>query len=264
MRVLKIIGGAMAVTALLASSVQAQDVADVKRLTVLTFSGPVQLPGKTLPAGTYRFEMADINNAAHTVRVLNQDGTQVIGTFSTISATTTARDLRNQDSLVMFAERPAGAPQAAKEWYYPGRSIGEEFVYPKNQAVEIAKANNTTVAAFDEDNKVVRIDASGAVADSGRPAEAVTARAEVAAPAAPPAAPAASASAAPARQTAVGTSGQSPAQPAPAAQPARAPRTELPRTASQLSLIQLLSGLSLVGALGVRQLRKQAKASQVV
>ena len=163
----------------------------------------------------------------------------------------------------MFAERPAGTPQAAKEWYYPGRSIGEEFVYPKNQAMVIAKANNTTVAAFDEDNKVVRIDATGAVADSERPAEAVTARAEVApAPAAAraPAAP----TPAPARESAVGTSGQSPAAPpAPAAQPAPAPRparTELPRTASQLGLIQLLSGLALAGALGARQLRKRVKA----
>ena len=90
----------------------------------------------------------------------------------------------------MFAERPAGSPQAAKEWYYPGRSIGEEFVYPKNQAMEIAKANNTAVPAFDENNKVVRIDETGAVADNDRPAEAVTARAEAApaaqAPAAPP------------------------------------------------------------------------------
>src|SRR5688572_8978018 len=148
MRTLKLIGGAIAVAALLASSAQAQDVADVKRLTVLTFSAPVQLPGQTLPAGTYRFEMADINNAAHVVRVLNEDGSKVIGTFSTISSTMPTRDLTSQETLVMFAERPVGAPQAAKEWYYPGRSIGEQFIYPKEQAVAIAKANNTTVPAF--------------------------------------------------------------------------------------------------------------------
>ena len=29
----------------------------------------------------------------------------------------------------------AGQPQAAREWFYPGRSIGEEFVYPKDQAI---------------------------------------------------------------------------------------------------------------------------------
>ena len=52
------------------AQVKAQDAAEVKRLTILTFTAPVQLPGVTLPAGKYRFEMADVNNAAHTVRVL--------------------------------------------------------------------------------------------------------------------------------------------------------------------------------------------------
>ena len=117
--------------AALAPAVQAQDTAETKRLTILTFSAPVQLPGMTLPAGKYRFEMADINSAAHVVRVLNEDGTKVLGTFSTIPTTIATRDLRDTDTLVMWAERPAGQPQAAKEWYYPQRSTGEEFVYPE-------------------------------------------------------------------------------------------------------------------------------------
>jgi hypothetical protein len=142
---------------MLAPAIKAQDVADVKRLTILTFSAPVQLPGMTLPAGKYRFEMADINNAAHTVRVLSEDGQKVIGTFPTTPTTMPTRDLSNTDTLVMFAERPAGQPQAAKEWYYPQRSTGEEFIYPKAQAVAIAAANHTSVAS--EDNgKVVRVE----------------------------------------------------------------------------------------------------------
>ena len=31
------------------------------------------------------------------------------------------------DTYIMFQERPAGSPQAMKAWFYPGRSIGEEF-----------------------------------------------------------------------------------------------------------------------------------------
>ena len=147
MRVFKVISGAIVLAAVLSPAAMAQDSAEARRLTLLTFSAPVQLPGVTLPAGKYRFEMADINNAAHTVRVLNQDGTKVLGTFSTIPTTMPARDLRDTDTLVMFAERPAGQPQAAKEWYYPQRSIGEEFVYPKAQALALAAANHTTVAS---------------------------------------------------------------------------------------------------------------------
>jgi hypothetical protein len=106
--------------------------------------------------------------------------------------------------------------------------------------MEIAKANSTTVAAIDENNRIVRIDSTGAVADD-RQAETTPARADVA-------------PAPPVQQTpAVGTAGQSPA-PAQAAPAPRPARTELPRTASQLGLIQVLTGLSLVGALGVRRL----------
>jgi hypothetical protein len=253
---LKMVGSAIVLAAALAPAVQAQDVAEVKRLTIMTFTAPVQLPGVTLPAGKYRFEMADINNAAHTVRVLNEDGTKVLGTFSTIPTTIPTRDLRDTDTLVMWAERPAGQPQAAKEWYYPQRSIGEEFVYPKAQALAIAAANRASVPS--EDNgKIVRVEGEGVAAETAvasTTASETKAEAQVAENRAPAPAPAP----APAREpapTAVGTSGQAPA-PTPA--PAPAPERTLPRTASQLGLFGLLSGLSLAAAFGVRRLRIRA------
>jgi hypothetical protein len=226
-------------------------------LSILTFSAPVQLPGVTLPAGKYRFEMADINNAPHTVRVLSEDGLKVIGTFSTIPSTIATRDLRNTDTLVLWAERPAGQPQAAREWYYPQRSIGEEFVYPREQALAIAAANHASVAS--EDNgKSVRIgdEQAPAVAQTTTTTETTSAAASTSAPEnqvaqnttpAPPPAPA------PQPERAIGTSGQSSAAPA----PAPAPRS-LPRTASPLGLFELLSGLSIAGALAVRHFRTRA------
>jgi len=253
MRALGMIAGAIVLTAVLAPAVNAQDTAEVRRLTILTFSAPVQLPGMTLPAGKYRFEMADINNAAHTVRVLNEDGTKVLGTFSTIPTTIPTRDLRDTNTLVMWAERPAGQPQAAKEWYYPQRSIGEEFVYPKAQALALAAANHAAVAS-EENGKVVRVEGNGA-ADTR--AVAATAAAEtretrVAENAAPAPAPARESA-----RVAVGTSGQSTSA---APRPAPAPARRLPRTASQLGLFELLGGLSIGAALGVRHLRTRAAA----
>ena len=67
----------------------------------------------------------------------------------------------------MFEERPAGSPQAMKAWFYPGNSTGEEFIYPKKQAVAIAKANHEPVLATDADTansksgKVARVDENG-------------------------------------------------------------------------------------------------------
>jgi hypothetical protein len=245
--VMRTVGVAIVLTAVLAPAVRAQDAADVKRLTILTFSAPVRLPGMTLPAGKYRFEMADINNAAHTVRVLNEAGTKVIGTFSTIPTTLATRDLRNTDTLVMWAERPAGQPQAAKEWYYPQRSSGEEFVYPKAEALALAAANHLSVPA--EDNgKIVRVesDESRETTAAAAPAPVESRETRIAENTTP--APVPAAEPAPA---AVGTSGQS--------EPARA-RRRLPRTASQLGLFELLSGLSIAAAFGVRRLRVRVTA----
>lgn len=230
----RMIGGTIVVAAVLAPGVHAQTSAEAVRLTILTFSAPVQLPGMTLPAGKYRFEMADLNTTGHTVRVSKEDGTNV-GLFKTISTTNPTRDLRDTDVLIMWAERAAGQPQALREWYYPQRSTGEEFVYPRAEARAIAVANRASVLT-EENGKIVRIEGSeGAATETAASTTAAETRiAQNTAPAS------------------VGTSGQSSQTPAPASAPER--RT-LPRTASQLSLVELLSGLSIAAALGVRHLR---------
>jgi hypothetical protein len=151
------------VTALIVASVMpgsAQDSAAAKKLTILTFAEPVQLPGKTLPAGKYRFEIANVETTANTVKVSSENGETTHGMFVTTTGTLPQRDLKDQDTLLMFAERPAGQPQAAREWFYPGRSIGLEFVYPKEQAAALAKANKTSVAASDGD-KTGRVGETG-------------------------------------------------------------------------------------------------------
>src|SRR5262249_7430378 len=50
-------------------------------------------------------------------------------------------------------ERAAGAPPAIKSWFYPGNSIGEEFVYPRSQAMKIARANHEPVLATSADTR---------------------------------------------------------------------------------------------------------------
>jgi hypothetical protein len=44
-----------------------------------------------------------------------------------------------------FRERPAGQPEALRAWFYPGRNWGEEFVYPKARAIELAKETKEIV-----------------------------------------------------------------------------------------------------------------------
>ena len=118
------------------------------RKTVMTFSGPVEIPGVhlkgwgVLPAGTYVFKVLDSQSDRHIVQIFNKDETQCI---ATILAIPNYRLRATGKTVVTFRERPAGEPEALRAWFYPGRNWGEEFVYPKARAVELAKTTNTPV-----------------------------------------------------------------------------------------------------------------------
>src|SRR5579871_971994 len=81
MHVIKTLCCATAITLLAASGAHADE---WNKKTYLTFSGPVQIPGATLPAGTYLFQLADPDNARHVVMVASKDGTKIYGMFLTI------------------------------------------------------------------------------------------------------------------------------------------------------------------------------------
>lgn len=113
--------------------------------TIFTFSGPVEIPGQVLEAGTYVFKFADSASDRNIVQVFNKDENHLYGTFLAIP------DYRLQladKAIVTFEERPAGSPEAIKAWFYPGENYGHDFVYPKPKATALAKANNAPVPSM--------------------------------------------------------------------------------------------------------------------
>jgi len=121
---------------------------DWSRKTTLTFSGPVEIPGVhlkgwgVLPAGTYVFKILDSASDRHIVQIFNEDETMI---YATILAIPNYRLQATDKTVLTFRERPSGQPEALRAWFYPGRNWGEEFVYPKAKAVELAKATNVPV-----------------------------------------------------------------------------------------------------------------------
>lgn len=113
--------------------------------TVVIFNAPFEVPGvgaQILPAGTYIFKLVDSLSDRHIVRITSEDGSHV---YTTILAIPNYR-LRSTNKTVMtFKERAEGQPEALRAWFYPGHQWGEEFVYPKAKAVELAKVSNETV-----------------------------------------------------------------------------------------------------------------------
>src|SRR5947209_11214811 len=115
--------------------------------TTVTFSAPVEVPGvgvHLLPAGTYLFKLMDSPSDRNIVQIFNEDGTHL---FTTILAIPNYR-LRTTDKTVMtFGEKAEGQPEALRAWFYPGANWGQEFVYPKARAMELAKITQTPVLA---------------------------------------------------------------------------------------------------------------------
>jgi len=118
------------------------------RKTVITFSGPVEIPGVhlagwgVLPAGTYVFKILDSQSDRHIVQIFSKDEKTI---YATILAIPNYRLKATDKTVVTFSERPAGEPEALRAWFYPGRNWGEEFVYPKAKAMTLAKTTNVPV-----------------------------------------------------------------------------------------------------------------------
>jgi len=115
--------------------------------TIVTFSQPVELPGIVLPAGTYTFKLLDSQADRHIVQVFNKYQTHL---YATIMAIPDYRLRPTGHTVIKFEETPAGNPEAIKAWFYPGDNFGQEFVYPKSRAMELAKQTNAPVLSMAE------------------------------------------------------------------------------------------------------------------
>jgi len=113
--------------------------------TTVTFTDPVEIPGvnaQVLPAGVYVFRLLDSLSDRHIVQVFNKDESHI---YATILAIPNYRLRATDKTVITFAEHAAGEPQAIRAWFYPGDNWGQEFVYPKKRALQLAKATNLPV-----------------------------------------------------------------------------------------------------------------------
>jgi len=116
--------------------------------TVVTFNQPFEIPGvgaQVLPAGTYVFRLLDSQSDRHIVQIFNERQDHV---FSTILAIPNYRLRATDKTVITFRERAVGQPEALRAWFYPGNNWGQEFVYPKARAIELAKQTNLPVLAM--------------------------------------------------------------------------------------------------------------------
>ena len=213
--------------------------------TFFTFSQAVELPKTTLPAGTYFFQLMDSDSNRHIVKVMSQDRKQL---HATLMAIPYYSNRPPDDPQVRFLETPAAngvaASNAIKIWFYPGNSIGHEFIWPRDKAMQLAKATGQpvlTTKTEEESSELMRVDSTGAEA-----AVAAEASATETQPAPEP------------QREQIGALATPPAEPAPTPEPrvAPAPRSDLPETAGVLPLLALMGLGSLAGSRLMRRARQ--------
>jgi len=127
-------------TAILLGGVVAH-AAEMDQFTNISFSQPVEIPGQTLPAGTYLFKLRNADNL-NLVQISNLDGSHV---YATLLTNSTERQEATGDTVLVMAEQGSGKLVAILKWFYPGRTDGHEFVYSEYEIQQLAQDPQRTI-----------------------------------------------------------------------------------------------------------------------
>jgi hypothetical protein len=138
-----VVVASLALSGLIAGTTRASE---VDQAVKVNFSQPVQIPGRTLPAGTYYFSIINTSDR-ETVQITNEDRTKTIAMIQTINRQ--RPEWEHGGTAFTLALGKGVEPPAVIAWFYPGRTTGHEFVYPKQEEKELAMATQTTQVSGD-------------------------------------------------------------------------------------------------------------------
>jgi len=193
--------------------------------TILTINESIQVPNKVLPPGTYVMKLLDSPSNRHIVQIFDKNEQHL---ETTVLAIPNYRLEPTGKTQLQFWETPPGQPKALRAWFYPGDNFGQEFAYPKSEAMQIASVTHqsvpTTYAQNESELTTAKVTSTNEQGQEQEMAQAT-----------PPPAPVATPTPAPEPEA----SRQTP-EPVPAATP-----QTLPHTASPYPLIGLAGLLSL-------------------
>ena len=220
---------------MLAVGVQTLRADDWNKATKVTFSEPVQVPGKVLEPGTYVFKLLDSAAERHVVQIFSEDRTKLI---TTVLAIPNQRLEPAGKTILTYEERPSDQPMALKAWFYPGDNFGQQFVYPKSEAQELSRLNKMDVPSTESEEAYPGQKAEPVATEAANNTAPQT---DLKAESTPPPQPNPPVAAPETR-------------PAPTPAPTPQPRTErLPQTASSLPLFGLMGFLLLSAAALLRK-----------
>jgi len=139
---------------------------DHDKKTDVTITEPIQVPGAVLQPGTYMFILLNSSSNRNIVEIKSEDGKKL---YSMSFATRANRVDRTDKTVLTFYEMPQGAPNAVRQWFWPGDYDGQEFLYSHEEAAKIAAASHQKVGEL-TDKEAETVAAQGPAASDSRAA----------------------------------------------------------------------------------------------
>jgi hypothetical protein len=201
-----------------------------KEYSSFTVTEPLEVGAYTLPPGTYLVKVVLLQSNRNMIQVSNVEQTKVFATVLARPHPILPEEVIPSSRFVYYATA-SGQPKALKTWFAGDTYSGQDIIYPKQRAMELAAASKEPVIAIPDEVKEAEFKTV--------PLTIVTPERQVK----PYEEPVIVARKAP--------------EPAPIAV-AEARPSELPKTASHVPLFAALGVLSLGGALGLRALTNRA------
>jgi hypothetical protein len=116
------------------------------QLTKVIFDQSVEVPGRVLPAGSYWF-LRD-RTSTNVVRIFSLDWKTLYATE--LTEATERMEPADRTTFTFAEDREASKPEALLKWFYPGETIGHEFIYHKQEQRELAQDKQQTVVVARE------------------------------------------------------------------------------------------------------------------
>jgi len=258
---------------------------DYDKKTIIKINTATEVPGITLQPGTYVIKLLNSQSNRHIVEVMNE---RMDHLYAHTFAVAAERLEPKGKTTLTFYEAAGDRPIALRKWFWPGDTIGQEFIYPKAQAARISaltkqkvaegslptlaesgqstvpdnlKASETTTIAVESSaarESTKETDTSVTAAVAAEPAKSPEPEVSVIAQNVPPPPPAQREEV---RQP-------EPAAPAIPSSPRESASVDtsaktLPQTASNLPLIGMIGGVSLALAALIRVLRRRGSESNL-
>jgi hypothetical protein len=192
-----------------------------REISSFTVAEPVDVGAFTLPPGTYLIKVVQLQSGRNMIQFSNVEQTKIFANVLATPHPILSEEVMPSSRLIYYAT-PEGQRKALRTWFASDTSSGQDIIYPKRRALELAAAVKEPVIAIPDDVKEAEY--------KSVPLTVVTPEQQV----------------------------KPYEAPAPTLVAEAVPAKELPRTASHVPLFAALGLLSLGGAFGLRALTNRA------